>query len=76
MFYEGRADSGLVKTTLAGLATWGYRILGPDEVTTLQKALSKAEDGAGTLPAKEAVKLCPADWHALCSHIRAIGRKA
>ena len=54
----------------------GFRILGPDEVTTLQKALSKAEDGAGTLPAREAVKLRPADWHSLCSLVRALGRKA
>jgi len=27
MFYEGRADSGLIKTTMAGLATWGKRII-------------------------------------------------
>lgn len=27
MFYEGRADSGLIKTTMAGLATWGKRVI-------------------------------------------------
>ena len=61
---------------ISTLTAAGYRILGPGEVTTLQKALSKAEDGAGTLPAREAVKLRPADWHALCSLVRALGRKA
>lgn len=29
----------------------------------LRKAVSVAEEGAGSLPAKEAVKLRPADWH-------------
>lgn len=61
---------------LASLSAAGYRVIGPGEVTTLQKALSKAEDGAGTLPAREAVKLRPADWHSLCSLVRALGRKA
>lgn len=64
------AELGLRRVVAAG-----YRILGPDEVDALQRALAKAEDGAGTLPAKEAVKLCPADWHALCSLVRALGRK-
>lgn len=27
MFYERRAESGLVKTTMAGLATWGKRVV-------------------------------------------------
>lgn len=27
MFYEARADSGLVKTRMAGLATWGKRVV-------------------------------------------------
>lgn len=54
----------------------GFRILGPDEVDALQKALYRAEDGAGTLPAKQSVKLRPADWHAVGDLIRALGRKA
>ncbi|CAM5769727.1 hypothetical protein [Bosea minatitlanensis] len=37
---------------------------------TLMKAIQRAEDGAGTLPAKEAVKLRPADWHAVCDQAR------
>lgn len=27
MFYEARAESGLIKTTMAGLATWGKRVI-------------------------------------------------
>lgn len=27
MFYEARAESGLIKTTMAGLATWGKRVV-------------------------------------------------
>ena len=56
----------------------GFRILGPDEVAALQKALATAEDHAGTLPAREAVKLRPADWHALAAAIRSLkgGRNA
>lgn len=30
MFYEGRAEGGLIKTTMAGLATWGKRIITVD----------------------------------------------
>lgn len=71
-----RVSAEVADNVITALHASGFRILGPDEVTTLQKALSKAEDGAGTLPAKEAVKLCPADWHALCSLVRALGRKA
>lgn len=36
----------------------------------LRRALTRAEDGAGTLPAKESVKLRPADWHRLQDIIR------
>ena len=54
----------------------GHRILGPDEVDALQKALYRAEDGAGTLPARDAVKLRPADWHAIGDLIRTLGRKS
>lgn len=31
----------------------------------LRKAMYRAMEGAGTLPAKESVKIRPADWHAL-----------
>ena len=41
-------------------------------VDALMKAIRRAEDGAGTLPAKEAVKLRPADWHAVCRLARAL----
>lgn len=41
-------------------------------VEALEKLLRRAEDGAGTLPAKEAVKLRPKDWHAIGSAIRAL----
>lgn len=47
-------------------------VTGPDEVAALQKALSTAEDHAGTLPAREAVKLRPTDWHALAAAIRSV----
>lgn len=38
----------------------------------LERAILRAEEWAGTLPAKEAVKLRPSDWHAVCD----LGRKA
>lgn len=41
-----------------------------DVVEKLTKTLRRAEDGAGTLPAKEAVKLRPADWHAVTREAR------
>ena len=31
----------------------------------LEATVQRAEDGAGTLPARESVKVRPADWHAL-----------
>lgn len=40
------------------------------EKARLKRALTRAEDGAGTLPAKESVKLVPAHWHALQDAIR------
>lgn len=42
-------------------------------VQHLMRALAKAEEGAGTLPAKESVKLRPNDWHALAYAIRSLG---
>jgi chromosome segregation ATPase len=41
-----------------------------DVAETLTKTLRRAEDGAGTLPVKEAVKLRPADWHAVTRDAR------
>ena len=41
-------------------------------MSDLRKAIMRAEDGAGTLPAKDAVKLRPADWHKVCK----LGREA
>ncbi|MCP8895300.1 hypothetical protein KYK29_10170 [Shinella daejeonensis] len=67
---------GLADAVIDSFHAAGLRILGPDEVSALQRAISKAEEGAGTLPAKQSVKLRPADWHALCSLVRALGRKA
>lgn len=32
----------------------------------LVRAVKRAMENAGTLPAKEAVKLVPADWHRIC----------
>lgn len=42
-----------------------------EAVEALEKALNTAMDGAGTLPARQAVKLRPEDWHALERAIRA-----
>lgn len=42
------------------------------EITELRRLLQRAEDGAGTLPAKDSVKLKPKDWHALADAIRAL----
>lgn len=39
-------------------------------IKALMKAVQRAEDGAGTLPAKEAVKLRPSDWYAVCDRAR------
>lgn len=41
-----------------------------ERAARLKRALTRAEDGAGTLPAKESVKLVPAHWHALQDAIR------
>lgn len=46
-----------------------------DTQAVLLAALNRAEEGAGTLPAKEAVKLRPADWKALADAIRAAQAK-
>jgi hypothetical protein len=32
----------------------------------LRRAVTRAMEGAGTLPAKDSVKLCPSDWHLIC----------
>lgn len=60
------------ESVIAALRAAGYVILSPDEVRGMERALSKAEDGAGTLPAREAVKLHPSDWHALATAIRSL----
>jgi hypothetical protein len=39
----------------------------------LKRLLAKAEDGAGTLKAKDSVKLRPADWHSIAAAIRQLG---
>jgi hypothetical protein len=41
-----------------------------DVAERLTKTLRRAEDEAGTLPAKEAVKLRPVDWHAVTKEAR------
>lgn len=38
----------------------------------LRAAIRRSEDGAGTLSARESVKLRPADYHAICDQGRAI----
>ncbi len=35
----------------------------------LVRAVKRAMENAGTLPAKEAVKLVPADWHRICAFV-------
>jgi hypothetical protein len=42
------------------------------EAAGLERAILRAEEWAGTMPAKEAVKLRPTDWHAVCK----LGREA
>ena len=37
-----------------------------DLIKRIEAIVLGAEEHAGTLPAKEAVKLRPADWHAVC----------
>ena len=64
---EWEADVALNRLSMEG-----YRILGPDELDPVIQALRKAEDGAGTLPARETVKLVPAHWHELASAIRSL----
>lgn len=39
-------------------------------VAELRRAVARGEEGAGTLPAKEAVKVRPADWHRLTAGAR------
>lgn len=41
-----------------------------DIAKSLTKAVIAAEERAGTMPAKEAVKLRPSDWHTLCKTAR------
>ena len=36
----------------------------------LRKAIARSEDGGGTVPAREAVKLRPKYWHAVCDRSR------
>lgn len=43
---------------------------GIEGVAAVERLLKRAEEHAGTLPAKEAVKLRPSDWHALSTAIR------
>lgn len=38
----------------------------------LRAAIHRSEDGAGTLSARESVKLRPGDYHAICDQGRAI----
>jgi hypothetical protein len=40
------------------------------DADALMRAVRRAEDGAGAMPAKDAVKLRPADWHAVCDAAR------
>lgn len=49
-------------------AGWDVR----EALKALMRAVQRAEDGAGTISAKEAVKLRPADWHAVCDRARAL----
>lgn len=52
------------------LRAHGYRILAPGYLEKIERALTKAEESAATLPARESVKLVPAHWHALAAAIR------
>lgn len=45
-------------------------------VKALMSAVRRAEDGAGTLPAKESVKLRPGDWAKVCRLARALSAPA
>lgn len=44
-------------------------------MTDLQRAISRAEDWAGTMPAKQAVKLRPSDWHDVVRLGRAVAKQ-
>jgi hypothetical protein len=46
------------------------------DADALMRAVRRAEDGAGTMPAKDAVKLRPADWHAVCDAARKLASPA
>ncbi len=75
--YYGRtylfdADFEDADAIIAHLNAAGYIILPAAEVEKIERALRRAEDGAGTLPAKNSVKLVPADWHALAACVRAL----
>lgn len=47
------------------VVAWAEAAVMDDLAARLERALRTAEDWAGTLPAKEAVKLRPKDWHAV-----------
>jgi hypothetical protein len=72
------SSSRMAQHALDQIRSSGYAILSPDEVRGIELALSRAEEGAGTPPAREAVKLRPSDWHALAAAIRSLkgGRDA
>lgn len=78
-FYYGNTSASELQEPLrlatAALAKPAYSPAGGDvaeshALKALMRAVRRAEDGAGTLPAKEAVKLRPADWHAVCDRAR------
>jgi hypothetical protein len=58
------------RAALAAIHARGDRVV--PGVGELVRSVERAEAGAGTLPAKDAVKLRPEHWHAVCREARAL----
>jgi hypothetical protein len=58
------------RAALAAINARGDRVV--PGVGELLRSVERAEAGAGTLPAKDAVKLRPEHWHAVCREARAL----
>jgi hypothetical protein len=70
-FVTGSAKEVLDKHIALALVAAEKR--GEAKHAELKRLLAKAEDGAGTLKAKDSVKLRPADWHSIAAAIRQLG---
>ncbi len=72
--YDRRLNEArrLLEAALSSPATPEPALAGVEAyaIKSLMKAVQRAENGAGTIPAKEAVKLRPSDWHAVCDLAR------